>query len=283
MNGRTIRLKPSTVVLTAAVVALSAYFVIPVLWMMFAATKTTADLSTTFGFWFADWHFPQNVRDLFTFRDGIFARWMLNSLLYAGAGALGGTFLAALCGFALAKYRFRGSNAILGFIFGGVLIPGTVLALPTYLLLSKMGIVNTYWAVLLPSMPHAFGVFLTRVYANASVPDELLEAGRVDGAKEYRIFFGIVLRILLPCLVTVFLFNFISIWNNFFLPLVVLNDQKLWPVTLGLYSWQLNALSSPDLVRTVITGSFIGTVPLVALFFGLQKYWRSGITTGALK
>ncbi|MGO4431249.1 carbohydrate ABC transporter permease, partial [Streptomyces sp. MCAF7] len=100
---------------------------------------------------------------------------------------------------------------------------------------------------------------------------------------DVRIFFTVVLRILLPSLVTVFLFSFISIWNNFLLPLIVLNDQSLWPVTLGLYSWQMNAMSQPDLVRIVITGSMVGTIPLVVLFLTLQKYWRSGITTGALK
>jgi multiple sugar transport system permease protein len=125
-------------------------------------------------------------------------------------------------------------------------------------------------------MPHAIGVFLTRIYTNAAVPDELRDAGRI--------FFRIVLRILMPCLVPVYLFNFISIWNDFFLPLIVLHDQKLWPVTLGLYSLQLSSLSTnPDTVRLVVTGSLVGTILLVILFFGLQRYWRSGLTTGAIR
>lgn len=271
------------VILTSTVLALTAYFLIPILWMLFAATKSTAELNTSFGFWFADMRLADNLADLFAHRDGIFLRWTLNSLIYAGAGALGATFLAALCGFALAKYRFKGSNALMGVILGGVLIPGTVLALPTYLLLNSMGLINTYWAVILPSLSSAFGVFLVRIYATAAVPDELLEAGRIDGAGDIRIFFTVVLRILTPSLVTVYLFAFISIWNNFLLPLIVLNDQDLWPVTLGLYSWQLNAMSEPDLVRIVVTGSLVGTIPLVILFLSLQKYWRSGITTGALR
>jgi len=270
-------------ILTATITALTAYFLIPVVWMLIASTKSTADLNTTSGFWLARFDLVTNLEDLFAYRDGVFRRWVLNSLLYSGGGALGATFLAALCGFALAKYRFRGRNALMGLIFGGVLIPGTVLALPTYLLLNSLGLINTYWAVILPSLSSAFGVFLVRVYAAAAVPDELLEAGRLDGAHDLRVFFTVVLRILLPSLVTVFLFSFISIWNNFLLPLIVLNDQALWPVTLGLYSWQLNAMSEPDLVRIVVTGSMVGTIPLVILFLALQKYWRGGITTGAIK
>jgi multiple sugar transport system permease protein len=275
--------KPTTIILTLTIVALTAYFLIPVVWMLIASTKSTADLNTTFGFAFSHFNFVQNLTDLFAYQGGIFGRWVLNSLIYSGGGALGSTFIAGLCGFALAKYRFRGRNAILGIILGGVLIPGTVLALPTYLLLNSVGLVNTYWAVILPSLSSAFGVFLVRIYAAAAVPDEVIEAGRIDGASDFRIFFTIVSRILMPSLVTVFLFGFISIWNNFFLPLIVLNDQSLWPVTLGLYSWQLSALSQPDLIRIVITGSLIGTIPLVILFLTLQRYWRSGITTGAIK
>ncbi|MEU0803843.1 carbohydrate ABC transporter permease [Streptomyces sp. NPDC005970] len=270
-------------ILTATIVALTLYFLIPIAWMLIASTKSTADLNTTFGLWFSDFDLFKNLQDLFAYRDGVFRQWLVNSLIYSGGGALGSTFLAALCGFALAKYRFRGRNAITGLIFGGVLIPGTVLALPTYLILNSFGLINTYWAVILPSLSSAFGVFLVRIYASAAVPDELLEAGRIDGAHDIRIFFTVVLRILLPSLVTVFLFAFISIWNNFLLPLLVLNDQSLWPVTLGLYSWQKNAMSEPDLVRIVISGSLVGTIPLVVLFLTLQRYWRSGITTGALK
>lgn len=271
------------VILTSTILALTAYFLIPVAWLLFASTKSTGDLNTTFGFWFSRINLWQNLQDLFAYRDGIFARWVANSLIYSGCGALGATFLAALCGFALAKYRFRGREALMGVILGGVLIPGTVLALPTYLLLNSMGLINTYWAVILPSLASAFGVFLVRIYAAAAVPDELIESGRIDGAGDIRIFFTIVLRILLPALVTVYLFTFISIWNNFLLPLIVLNDESLWPVTLGLYSWQLNAMSEPDLVRIVVTGSLVGTIPLIILFLALQKYWRSGITTGAFK
>ncbi|PRY07331.1 multiple sugar transport system permease protein [Kineococcus rhizosphaerae] len=264
-------------------VALALYFLIPVLWMIFASTKSTADLNSSFGFWFADIHFVQNLKTVFVLQDGIFLRWMGNSLLYAGVGSLGATLIAAAAGYSLAKFHFAGRDALLGFILGGVLIPATVLALPTYILLDRVGLINTYWAVFLPSLGSTFGVFLCRIYVASSVPDEIIEAARVDGAGEVRIFFTIVLRMVVPALVTVFLFSFISIWNNFFLPLIVLNDERKWPVTLGLYSLQQSAQSDPDIVRTVVTGSLVSTIPLVILFLVLQRYWRSGLTAGALK
>jgi multiple sugar transport system permease protein len=191
--------------------------------------------------------------------------------------------ISAMAGFSLAKYHFAGRELIFGIILGGVLIPSAVLALPLFLLLSKVGLTNTYWGVLLPSLVSPFGVYLSRVYAAASVPDELLEAARVDGSGEVRTFFTMVMRIMAPALVTVFLFQFVAIWNNFFLPLVVLSRNDLFPVTLGLYAWQGQALGNPDIVSLVITGSLIASIPLVIMFFVLQRYWRAGATAGAVK
>lgn len=281
---RASRWSPASFVLTATCAALAVYFLIPISWMVFASTKSTADLNTSFGFWFAEMNLGDNLASLVEYRDGIFFRWLGNSMLYSGGGALGATFIASAAGYALARFEFRGKGFLRGVILGGLLIPGTVLALPTYLMLNSVGLVDTYWAVLLPSLGNAFGVFLAQVYSSASVPMEMLEAARVDGAGEVRIFLRIVLRIIGPSMVTIFLFSFISIWNNFFLPLVVLNDDLKWPVTLGLYSMQQSAtFNNPDIVRTVVTGSFVATIPLVILFLTLQRYWRSGITTGALK
>jgi multiple sugar transport system permease protein len=148
---------------------------------------------------------------------------------------------------------------------------------------SKVGLTNTYWGVLLPSLVSPFGVYLSRVYAAASVPDELLEAARIDGSGEVRTFFTVVMPIMAPALVTVFLFQFVAIWNNFFLPLVVLSRNDLFPVTLGLYAWQGQALGNPDIVSLVITGSLVASIPLVIMFFALQRYWRAGATAGAVK
>jgi multiple sugar transport system permease protein len=267
--------------------ALTLYFLFPLFWLVVSATKDTAELGSTNGFWFADAGalsgFWDNLHALFTTQDGIFGRWMLNSAIYAGFGALGSTTIAAFAGYALAKLRFTGRDAVFAGILGGVLIPGTVLALPLFLLMSRLNLTDTYWAVLLPSLVNPFGVYLCRVYSTAAVPDELLEAARIDGAGELRIFTIIASPILAPALVTVYLFSFVSIWNNFFLPLVMLTDRDLWPATLGLFGWQQQSLTTPEATTLAITGSLISTLPLVVVFFAMQRYWRAGLTVGSLK
>ena len=147
------------------------------------------------------------------------------------------TILAGMCGYALAKYRFRGRELLFNVVLGGVLVPATALALPLFLLFSQVQLTNTFWAVFLPSIVSPFGVYLARVFAEASVPDELLEAARLDGAGEVRTYFTVSIRLMLPALITIFLFQFVGIWNNFFLPLIMLRSEELFPVTYGLYAW----------------------------------------------
>lgn len=277
--SRAVRQVPTVTLLCV----LAAYFLIPIVWMVIAATKNTADLNSSFGFWFANFHLFTNISDLFTYEHGHFGRWLLNSALYSGAGAAGSTLLAVMAGYALAKYRFPGRETIFGIILSGVLVPGAVLALPLFLLLSSAGLVNTYAGVLLPSLLTPFGVYLARVYASDAVPDELLEASRIDGAGELRTFFTVSVRLLAPAIATVFLFQFVAIWNNFLLPLIVLGDPDLYPVTLGLFSWQAQARVIPDVSRLVVAGSFVSTLPLVAIFLFSQRWWRAGLAAGALK
>jgi multiple sugar transport system permease protein len=137
--------------------------------------------------------------------------------------------------------------------------------------------------VLLPSIVSPFGVYLCRIYAEASVPDELIESARIDGAGELRIFLTIGLRIMTPALVTVFLFQFVGIWNNFFLPLVMLSSPKLYPITLGLFSWQTFQDRQPELYQLVVGGAFVSVLPLMIAMIVLQRYWRTGLTEGSVK
>lgn len=271
------------VVVVGLLTAFALYFLLPVYWLVIAATKSTGDLFGTFGLWFADFRLVDNISRVLTHDDGIYLRWMLNSLLYAGVGAAVATLLAAMAGFALAKYRFRGREAVFNVILAGVLIPGTALALPLFLTFSKIGLADTYWAVLLPSVVSPFGAYLCRMYAATTVPDELLESARIDGAGERRIFTTLVLRIMSPALVTVFLFQFVGIWNNYFLPLVMLSDPKLYPITLGLTSWQSFADRQPELYQLTVGGAFLSVLPLMAAIVVLQRFWRGGLTEGSLK
>ena len=162
------------------------YFPAGIWWLLVASTKQRGDLFSTNPLWFADFALFDNIGDLFAYRDGVYLKWILNSLLYAGLGAVVATILAAMCGYALAKYRFPGRETIFNVVLGGVLVPATALALPLFLLFSRVQLTDTFWAVFLPSVVSPFGVYLTRVFAEASVPDELLEASRLDGAGEVR-------------------------------------------------------------------------------------------------
>lgn len=274
----------TTILVTGLLVVAALYFLVPVYWVVVAATKTSGDLFATNGFLFAP-HFVlwDNLANVLAYGDGIFVRWFLNSILYAGVGAVAATYFAAAGGYALAKYNFRGNSFIFGLILGGVLVPGTATALPLFLFFSQLGIANTYWSVLLPSLVSPFGLFLCRVYAQATVDPALLEAARIDGAGELRIFHSVGLRVLTPALVTVFLFQLVGIWNNYFLPLVMLSDSKLFPITVGLNNWLSQADRLPEFYQLTTGGVLLSVIPLAIAMIVLQRFWRGGLTEGAVK
>jgi multiple sugar transport system permease protein len=261
------------------------YFLIPFFWLVISATKNIGDLFNTFGFWFAP-HFElfSNLQQLFTYDNAIYLQWFINTLIYAGLGALFGTLLASMAGYAMAKYVFPGRNFIFSVVLGAILVPGTALALPLYLLMSKWGLTNTYWSVLLPSIVSPFGVYLSRIYAAASVPDELIEAARIDGAGEFRTFFTVAMRLMTPALVTIFLFQFVGIWNNYFLPLVMLSNERLFPITVGLQTWNVTTGGANKfLYSLIIAGALVSAIPLLIGCGILQRYWRGGLGAGSVK
>ncbi|MBZ4488208.1 carbohydrate ABC transporter permease [Microbacterium sp. cx-55] len=259
------------------------YFLLPLWWLLVASSKDTGDILTTNPLTFADFRLFENIGTLFAYRDGVYLKWLGNSVLYAGLGGAIATLLAAMAGYALAKYRFPGRELIFNVVLGGVLVPATALALPLFLIFSQVQLTNTFWAVFLPSLVSPFGVYLARIFAASSVPDELLEASRLDGAGEVRTFFTVSVRLMTPALVTMFLFQFVAIWNNFFLPLIMLRSEDLFPVTYGLYNWnnQLNQL--PELRGLVLIGALLSVIPLIITFLLLQRFWRNGLGAGALK
>jgi multiple sugar transport system permease protein len=273
----------SRTIAMAVMLVATLYFLTPLWWLFVAATKTRSDFTTTAPLWFADFALFDNIAALIGYRDGVFLRWLLNSALYAGVGALLATLFAAMAGYAIAKYSFRGRETLFNVVLGGVLVPATALALPLFLIFSQAGATNTMWAVLLPSLVSPFGVYLSRIYASASVPDEIIEAARIDGAGEVRTFFTVATRLMAPALVTIFLFQFVAIWNNFFLPLIMLRDEALFPVTLGLYVWNTQVSQIPDIRALVVVGSLLSIIPLIVTFLGLQRFWQSGLASGGLK
>ena len=275
-----------SVLLTVLTGLVLLYSLVPLIWLAVSATKTQEGLSGSFGLWFdGDFALWDNIGETFTYDDGVFTRWLLNTLLYVGLGAGGATLLAVLGGYALAKFRFPGRRAVFAVVIGAVAVPGTALAVPTFLMFSEMGLTNTPWAVIIPSLISPFGLYLMWVFASEAIPTELMEAARIDGAGEVRTFFRVALPLLAPGVVTVLLFTMVATWNNYFLPLVMLKDPDWYPLTLGLNSWNAQAATAGGeaVFNLVVTGSLITILPLIAAFLLLQRYWQSGLAAGSVK
>ncbi len=282
--------KSGTFVPTLFMAVFFVYFVLPLLWLLISSTKSNGALFSSFGYWFAHpFNLFRNIHDVFAFNNGIFIRWMGNSALYAVVSAGGAALLAAFAGYGFAKYEFAGKRALFGIILAGIAVPTTALAIPTYLLFSKIGIVDTPWAVILPSLVSPFGIYLMRIYAAQSVDYSLIESARIDGASELGIFFKVAWRLMIPGFITVLLFTLVATWNNYFLPLVMLNNPNYFPVTIGLNQWNASANAggggggSQAFFSIVVTGSLISIIPLVIAFLFLQRFWQSGLSTGAVK
>jgi multiple sugar transport system permease protein len=268
---------PTVILLLGAV-----YCLLPVAWVLIASTKNNTQLFNTFTF-APNGSLWSNVRALSSYAGGVFWHWILNTAIYAGGGAALSTVVSAMAGWALAKYRFRGRSTIFNMLIAGVLVPPVVLAVPQYLLLAKVGLTNTYWSVLLPSILSPYGIYLARIYVMSAVPDEVIESARVDGCPEGRLFARIAVPMMVPGLVTIFLFQFVAVWNNFLLPFIMLSDENKFPLTVGLYTLLNRGSSAPSLYSLVVTGSLLSIIPLIILFLLLQRYWRTDIASGAVK
>jgi multiple sugar transport system permease protein len=274
------------VVPTLFMLAFLVYFLMPLVWLLISSTKSLSDLFDSFGLWFRGFHLTQNLHDTFAKDGGVFLKWIRNTLIYSVVSAGGAALLAAMAGYGFAKFTFRGKNLLFWFVLGCVMVPQTALAIPTYLLFSKVGLINNPLSFILPSLVSPFGIFLMRIYAESAVSSDLIEAARIDGAGEFLIFRRIAFRLLAPGFVTVLLFTFVATWNNYFLPLVLFSDEKWYPLTVGLAQWQSQATAGGGATAAfnlVITGSLISVVPLIIAFLFLQRYWQSGLSAGSVK
>ncbi|MFC4122943.1 carbohydrate ABC transporter permease [Nonomuraea zeae] len=277
LPSRRARILPTLVLLLGAV-----YCLVPVAWVLVASTKSSGELFSTFTF-APGTGLLDNLRDLFTYGNGLYLQWAANSVLYAVVGAAASTLISALAGYAMAKYEFRGRNLLFYAILAGVLVPGMTLAIPQYLIMSELNLVGGYWAVLLPSLISPFGIYLARVYAMASVPDATMEAARIDGASEYRILGSIGFPMMVPGMVTIFLLQFVGIWNNFLLPYIMLSDESKFPITVGLYTVLSKGSGQPTLYGIAIVGAAVSVIPLIVLLLTLQRFWRLDLLSGGLK
>jgi multiple sugar transport system permease protein len=218
-----------------------------------------------------------NYRALFT-RMGI-GGYLLNSVVLALAITAASLLLNTLAGYAFAKLRFRGRERLFRWLLGALVIPAQIAMMPLFLLLKELGLVNSYGGVIVPAMASVFGIFLVRQYARG-IPDELLEAARMDGAGELRIFVQIVLPLLKPVLVTLATFTFLGSWNDFMWPLIVLSDSALHPLPVALANLAREHVQDNELM---MAGAVLTVTPVLLLFLALQRYYLQGLLLGSVK
>lgn len=275
--------------LTLIMLIISTYFLVPLIWIVVSSTKTTTDLFGTFGLWFGkSFQLWKNLGMVFSTDDGIYKIWLMNSLIYSIVGALGAAMLCTMAGYGFSKYKFVGSTFIFRTVLAAVMIPTAALSIPTFIIFSQLGLTNTRWGVILPSLISPLGVYLMKVYSDTSIPNNMIEAARIDGASETKIFKSISLRMLMPGFVTVLLLSIVGIWNNFFLPLIMLSETELQPLPVGLFIWYGRAYSGgsgadPQFQVAVIASAGLSLVPLIIVFLFLQRYWENGLSLGAVK
>ena len=220
------------------------------------------------------WH---NYHELFA-KAGM-GHYFFNSFLIAICTTLIALTLNTLAGYAFAKLHFAGRERTFRVLLGALVIPGQVAMMPLFLMLKQMGLVNSYAGAIVPGMAGIFGIFLVRQYAR-SIPDEMLEAARIDGAGEFRIFFQIVLPALKPILVTMAIFSFLGAWNDFMWPLIVLNDANLHTLPVALASLSREHVQDNELM---MAGSVVTVLPVLLLFLVLQRYYLQGLLVGSVK
>ena len=269
--------------------ALIVYFLIPIWWLFVASTKNVQGLFSGSGTLWFDKVFAlgPNLVSLFTYNDGIYLHWLGNSVFYALTAGVGATILSVLAGYGFSKFRFFGRRFFFSVLLGSVMVPLTALVIPDFILLSDLNLTDTIWAVILPSLLNPFGVYLMQVYITDAVPDELLEAARIDGAGEFRTFFQVAFPLMRPAFITVLLLSIVGVWNNYFLPLAMLQNTQLYPITVGIGLWEGQASANngggQSLWGLIIVGALVSIIPLIIAFLSLQKYWQGGLSLGAVK
>ena len=268
---------PAAVVVHASLVLAAAFALFPLLWMVSVSFMQPGAASS----------YPppllpadatlQNYRDLFARVN--MGGYLFNSLVVASGLTVTSVLFNVMAGYAFAKLQFKGRDGLFKSLLAALVIPGQVAMMPLFLMLKAMGLVNTWAGVIVPGMAGVFGIFLVRQYAR-SIPDALLEAARMDGASEMRIFFLVVLPLLKPVLVTLAVFAFLGSWNDFMWPLIVLTDSALHTAPVALASLSREHVQDSELM---MAGSVVTIAPVLVLFLGLQRYYMQGLLVGSVK
>lgn len=276
----------------AALLATILFFGIPLVWLFLAATKTSGQLKSQAPLSFGSF---ENVatawNNLFGYSDGILGQWLLNSMVYTVASVAIALAVCIPAGYGLAKFSFRGRTSVLFLTLVTMVVPPAALILPLYLELSAFGLTNTPWAVILPLSFYPFGVYLMYLFASTSIPDSIIEAARIDGAREWYIMRKIFLPLARPAIVMVAFFAFVNAWNTFFLPYIMLTDSDLANLQTGLQLLvrNTNALGGANFTGIpihepeVALAAIISISPILVIFLFAQRYLVAGQTSGAEK
>jgi multiple sugar transport system permease protein len=268
------------------------FFVLPVIWLLLAPTKTAADLVNEGPLTFGSLHNVARAwRNLTSFEGGIVFVWLKNSAIYS-VGSLVLTLATSVpAGYALALTKFRGRRLLLSITLLVMIMPSAALVLPLFLELNRFGLIGTAWSIILPFSFFPFGVYLVYIYFATSLPAEMLEAARIDGAGEWRTFTSIALPLAKPVIALVAFFSFVGNWNNFFLPYLVLPNSKQFPIQVGLNQLLSSTpsfnpvagaglnITSPELALSII----IAILPVLVVFLFSQRALVSGMLAGATK
>ncbi|MEU9314622.1 MULTISPECIES: carbohydrate ABC transporter permease [unclassified Streptomyces] len=264
------------VLLSAGLLIMSA----PFLWMAVSAFKTQADLTASPPVWLPTEWTLENFRELLDKLD--LPLYFMNSVIVAVLVTVSNLVFCSMLGYALAKLNFAGRNKIFGLVLGALMVPGNLMLLPLFVLMSKLQLIDSYAGLVLPFAAGAFGVFLMRQFMQ-SIPDELLEAARMDGAGEWYIFWRIVMPLVKPALATLSIFTFLGSWNNFVWPLIATNDPDKYtlPVALATFATDPNKAGGSN--GMLMAGSLLVVLPVVVLFIALQRHFTQGIATAGMK
>jgi multiple sugar transport system permease protein len=266
-------------VLYAALTVFAAIMLVPFVWVFFGAFKTQAEIMAAPGVWLPkSFTYFGNFVELFTHRR--FGTYMANSLIVSGLTVVLNVLFSSMAGYALAKLRFRGNGLVFGSVLVAMMIPYVALFVPQFFVVVQMRLVNTLAAIALPIAVMPIAVFIMRQFAG-SIPDDLLEAARLDGAGEMRIFFGIVLPLLGPAMATVAIITFLNSWNYFLWPLTVAQSEDVYTLPVGL-AVASQAANSTD-YGLLLAGAVVVLMPVLVLFLFLQKYFVRGIAVTGLK
>lgn len=272
MNKRT-----AAILIHAALIIGAALSLFPLAWMVSASLMPAGEANTYPPRLLPSAPTLEHYRTMFVRLD--LARYFLNSALLAISVTLTALFINSMAGYAFAKFHFRGRDKVFQTLITGLVIPAQVAMLPLFLLMKELGLINTYWGVIIPTLASIFGIFLVRQYALA-IPDDLLDAARIDGASELRIYRSIVLPVIAPILATLAIWTFLTTWNDFMWPLIVLSDESRYTLPVALASLVGEHAQDTELM---MAGSVLTVLPVLVVFVVLQRYYIAGIMLGGVK